>query len=335
MNQIISDMSAVFYFWWNARGREEGDVSKAITDLEEASNLNDPVAKFEAVNKQGGPKDAVHHSGNMADYMFFPKSETNTQLHIQNDEMKALGPDIDAYIDSLHTMDDLNRSLPELEEKWQAEIDKMIEPYRTNIAKWLSRNCRFALTNKHALLSGEWWIDDTGYAEFADGDIGDYNHAGIAFTSALGINFEENRDAPAIEPFSSFSPEEIEWLLENGANPEAVEFLKGGADPRKYAMKHMHWIRVQGDNFQTWVFDDQALKMIRHCNVWDSAEDPESLETSDEEVAIEELSTGQYWSLPVSVLLNMSLNANQVRSWQRVQPGVGAEVGFSAYSKRI
>jgi hypothetical protein len=30
-------------------------------------------------------------------------------------------------------------------------------------------------------LSGEWWIDDYGGTTFADGDIGDYTHAMVAF----------------------------------------------------------------------------------------------------------------------------------------------------------
>lgn len=52
-------------------------------------------------------------------------------------------------------------------------------------------------------LHGEWWIEDGGHVEYADGDIGDQNHESIAFGSALGLDLEElqwevNRDDEAI-----------------------------------------------------------------------------------------------------------------------------------------
>lgn len=47
---------------------------------------------------------------------------------------------------------------------------------------WVAKNCKFAA------LRGEWWIDDSGFAEYADGDIGDQNHEAIALGSAFGIH---------------------------------------------------------------------------------------------------------------------------------------------------
>lgn len=39
---------------------------------------------------------------------------------------------------------------------------------------------------KLAQLSGEYWIDSSGGAIFADGDVGDYNHEGYVMVSILG-----------------------------------------------------------------------------------------------------------------------------------------------------
>lgn len=39
-------------------------------------------------------------------------------------------------------------------------------------------------------IRGEWWIDDSGQAQYADGDIGDQNHEMIAFSSGLQMDEE-------------------------------------------------------------------------------------------------------------------------------------------------
>jgi hypothetical protein len=38
---------------------------------------------------------------------------------------------------------------------------------------------------------GEWWVDDSGLGQYADGDIGDQNHEMVAFESALQMDLEE------------------------------------------------------------------------------------------------------------------------------------------------
>jgi hypothetical protein len=103
-------------------------------------------------------------------------------------------------------------------------------------------------------------------------------------------------------------------------------------DARQYALKAMGWIRVKGDRFQAWSFNDNTLRAIRRSDIWDDTDNPEGLEVSDEAIAIEELSSGSLWQVPVSVLLNNNLNAIQVKSWERVQPGQGAEDGFSVHA---
>lgn len=44
-----------------------------------------------------------------------------------------------------------------------------------------------------SLISGEYWIDDSGNTTFADGDVGDAGHELIAFEAALGLDLESLR----------------------------------------------------------------------------------------------------------------------------------------------
>lgn len=111
-------------------------------------------------------------------------------------------------------------------------------------------------------LRGEWWIEGP-QSTFADVDISDYNHAVLALEAALGVSLEDP-DAPEIMPFEPFTDEQIQWLIEQDADRDAIEALKDGTDPRDYAVEHLGYIRVQGDNFQMWEFNQEALNDIQN-----------------------------------------------------------------------
>lgn len=182
-------------------------------------------------------------------------------------------------------------------------------------------------------LRGEWWIDDTGSSWFADGDVGDQNHEGMAFWSALGIDPEESaeRNRKQIErnwddvlEFRALHPEDEDIqeadaydlaknlenlvpgdkldlmdqaaLLAIGAEAEAVKFFaEGVSDARDYMMEHQGWIRVAGSNFQLWQFDDSALSNIKGF-LGDEYPEDENLEA--DEFRIEELGpNGKFFCL--------------------------------------
>lgn len=170
------------------------------------------------------------------------------------------------------------------------------------------------------MLRGEWWIDEEGQTTFADGDMGESNHISVAFEAALGISLEDS-DIPEMIPLEPLSKEAIEFLKERDTDPEAIEYLKDGSDPRDYALEHMGWIRVAGDNFQMWSFDDDALDRIQNSEVWDGAdvEYPTDLEESDEKVLIEQYQDNKTWSIPVKVLLN----AKSSEGVKRYMEGIG------------
>jgi hypothetical protein len=170
-------------------------------------------------------------------------------------------------------------------------------------------------------LQGEWWIDDTGYAQFADGDIGDQNHETIAFWAALGIDPEESflskygfeRALESVTEYlqktgDEFSPDEILdsflealtpgymtdaqaiGLLALGADSKAVNyFQKHNGDAREFMMAERAWIRVDDNNFQLWTLDDEALGRIRD---FINNEYPEDEDPLEDEFQIEELREG-------------------------------------------
>lgn len=161
-------------------------------------------------------------------------------------------------------------------------------------------------------LSGEWWIDDSGDATFADGDVGDYTHAMVALEAALGIDLEDS-NAPEIIPMEPLSPEAMAYLEEIDSPSEAVEFLKDGADPRDYAIIHMGWIRVMDNNFQVWTFDNGALVRIGDFL-------SEMTEDDSGNVNIEEHSTHDVYSVPAKMVLRQGSTVEAIKHYVR---GVG------------
>ena len=171
-------------------------------------------------------------------------------------------------------------------------------------------------------LRGEWWIDDSGSATFADGDIGDQNHEIIAFWSALGVDPDETFSLGEILPDEGLSEEQASGLLEMGADPKAVEFFSGdGGDARDFMMVERAWIRVADSNFQLWNLDDEALGRIRDFINNEYPEDEDPLEDTFE---IEELRKGGvHLSVSGSDLLESGKSADALKySGRRERTGM-------------
>lgn len=175
-----------------------------------------------------------------------------------------------------------------------------------DISSWISSNCKFAG------LSGEWWIDDLGYAEYADGDVGDYNHAMLAMGSILGVDLESAEED--ILPFEAFSPEQIQWLRDNGAEEDGIEALKDGADPRDIAIEKLGWIRVAGDNATCRVFDQEAFDRLADfaCNELSEMGLSEA-GFGQESIYVEQVSDHSTWDIPYSLLCRPGANVDAVK----------------------
>jgi hypothetical protein len=161
-----------------------------------------------------------------------------------------------------------------------------------------------ALINKFLkkAIRGEWWIDDTGRAEFADGDIGDFNHAAIAFQAALGISFDDP-SIPDMTPFEPLSLEALKYLNEIGADKKAIDFLKDGSDPRDYALKNLNWIRVKNNYIQFWELNSSILDHLKNFVYEEIENEGQNPEETEDTVYLEQLSDRSFWEIPINVLI--------------------------------
>lgn len=86
-------------------------------------------------------------------------------------------------------------------------------------------------------LQGEWWIDDSGFVTYADGDVGDVNHESLAFYMGIGVDTAELYNATqTIKDELTFI---YEWAMKHDAR-ELEEFKEEFSDeeaPAELAMR--------------------------------------------------------------------------------------------------
>ena len=158
---------------------------------------------------------------------------------------------------------------------------------------------------KLAEVRGEFWLQESGGALYADGDTGDYNHEGYVIEYVRNQmmegdeDWEEWKDRTAKEKFAEKmdeaggipeqqhslqiqfddNPEEFlfEELREKGISDEDYSIAEGFGDAREYAMKKWGWKRVEGNNIETWTLTPEDLQIIS-SGLWDAYD--EEAETS-------------------------------------------------------
>lgn len=172
-------------------------------------------------------------------------------------------------------------------------------------------------------LRGEYWIQD-GHVEFADGDVGDRNHEGIA-TDSIYSQYEDEIVALASEhgvkvdrSYGDYHPEdltsaldEIEEILrdqgmaeqaadahmmqEIGCNKEAFDILRGGGDARLYAMKYENWIAVRGHNIELYGYDETKRRYLQNGinEILDNEGVDEDVDPADIEFTMHDLKTNR------------------------------------------
>lgn len=163
---------------------------------------------------------------------------------------------------------------------------------------------------KLAQLSGEWWIDESGNATFADGDVGDMNHEAVVIHQIQAkyaedfdrgeyidwegfikhISGEKMQEAyadPAVmqevlgimglstaEQMSTIDLHDLAYhlMLQNGMSEEEWQLANGGGDARLFAAKNWGWKRLDGTRVETWTLTPQDLKAIAN-GLWDAYQD--------------------------------------------------------------
>jgi len=155
-------------------------------------------------------------------------------------------------------------------------------------------------------FNGEWWIDETGSALFADGDIADQNHEMFAFWGALEVDAEE-LDEDVLLGLVDRNKETFMALMADGTiNNEAAKWFMENPtrDARDYAMEKMNWIRVESHRFQMQTFNDDAKNRI--C---DFIGNEQSNVEEDDELTIEQYSDNKMFSLTVAELRDSGKSA--------------------------
>ena len=134
---------------------------------------------------------------------------------------------------------------------------------------------------------GEWWIDDSGNALYADGDNGDMGHEAYIIDmitrklldamdidpwneEAVGdLNDGHNRKAILAKMKEEEFTGVIEEFVEEAAKgiwkdekqrEAAIDIADGRGDARKYGMQYDGWIRVAGHGFECWEMTAEVLK---------------------------------------------------------------------------
>ncbi len=136
------------------------------------------------------------------------------------------------------------------------------------------------------------------------------------FAKSLSINTKRKGD------FSKAEIVALQELEDRGANPSFFEwFFDAGnaADARDYALEHKGWIRVQGDHFQVWDFNDDALDRIKNFDGWEETENPEELENSEDEIYIEQYKDNKTWTISLKDIFK----ATSAEGLKRYKDGIG------------
>jgi hypothetical protein len=133
---------------------------------------------------------------------------------------------------------------------------------------------------------GEWWIDDSGTALYADGDVGDMGHEAYVIDlltrrllNAMDIDTDDEHvgnlsDKENRKQIQGRMKEEgfdgtIEEFVEEAAKSiwkdekqreAAIDIADGRGDARKYGMQYDGWVRVAGHGFECWELTKEVLK---------------------------------------------------------------------------
>lgn len=132
-------------------------------------------------------------------------------------------------------------------------------------------------------IQGEYWIDQYGGVQYADGNIGDYNHEGYVISQlqaeiADKYNPKYNRGeyvdwekmwADIMKKYQKKYPkiqnetELLDVILDDlGVSNEEYSVANGVGDARLYGMKNWGWKRVEGNNVETWNLTAKDMTVI-------------------------------------------------------------------------
>ncbi|RDJ35124.1 MAG: hypothetical protein DWQ19_09830 [Crenarchaeota archaeon] len=141
------------------------------------------------------------------------------------------------------------------------------------------------LREQYSPIRGEYWIRD-GYAEFADGNVGDFNHEGIAEQAVFSENIEniielakelnintsqfdndyfDIIDTDAVSNLVGQISEVIDQdtiLQRLGVNQDIFSVLEGGGDASYCVMKYGGWIALRGTDIELFGYNERKRQSL-------------------------------------------------------------------------
>jgi hypothetical protein len=179
-------------------------------------------------------------------------------------------------------------------------------------------------------IRGEYWIID-GSVDFADGDVGDRNHEGIAidyvvhsYVDAIQSLAEEFDLEVELERYGEVDSEAIqqalqqitEILQERGESSpdnflmqqlqcdiEALSILQGGGDARQYVIDHLGWIAIRSNNVELSGYNSARQREIADAvSEVLSQESGEDFDPSQVDLSIYDHATGKSWYVTLADL---------------------------------
>lgn len=193
---------------------------------------------------------------------------------------------------------------------------------------------------KLAQLSGEFWIDESGNAIYADGDVGDYNHEGYVIETVQHQimdgegDWDEFKMRLAQQAFQqemqqAVTPEQKQmvqekWDADEGytfveealqrmqISPEALQIADGHGDAVLYALKFWGWKRIRTNQVDTWTITSQDMKILAN-GLWDAYQEEAEMSTFDIDVRS---TRGWYNDVPFEVI--SSEDPGQLRIYTNV-----------------
>jgi hypothetical protein len=175
-------------------------------------------------------------------------------------------------------------------------------------------------------IRGEYWIED-GFVNFADADIGDQGHEGIAIDRVIGQYADEVNDLAEeleveheeVSPYGEMDQEAFESTLQAirekleetmqehqadayimqqlGCDEPAYAILMGYGEARMYVMEHLGWIAVRSNNVELFGYDGKRQREIAeaiHQIFYEEGHEQEP-DPSQVELSVYDHKTGKSW----------------------------------------
>lgn len=175
---------------------------------------------------------------------------------------------------------------------------------------------------RFALKGGEFWLQN-GNALSADSAVDDLSHEGVVLDNLLNEAADILQvlvtDSSFLDKMENPDARTVAKLKRGGMSDDAVsamiDGINGEGDIREYGMRRLGWVRVQGDNVQTWDLDKAKLNEIAN-GLWDAYAEEDEANMEGETFNIEVMSTGKYYTdVPWDVIAEQKMG--ELRQYDR------------------